>query len=57
MKLEGKMVGPWVEEYRRAWLALLPSLQSQRFCLDLRGLTFVEASGTQLLREDLPGQI
>ena len=51
MKFEGKMVGPWVEECRQAWLALVPSVPSKKLCLDLCGVTFVDASGTQLLRE------
>ena len=51
LKLEGKMVGPWVEECRRVWQTLIPSLPPKKFALDLRGLTFVDASGTQLLRE------
>lgn len=51
MKLEGKMVGVWVEECRMAWLALAPSLLSKRLFLDLRGVTFVDAFGLQLLRD------
>ena len=51
MKLEGRMVGPWVEECRKAWLALAPALQSKKLSLDLRGVMFVDAAGTQLLRE------
>ena len=51
MKLEGKLVGPWVGECRQAWLALQPSLNSRKLSLDLCGITFVDASGMQLLRE------
>jgi hypothetical protein len=51
MKLEGKMVGPWVQECRQAWLALAPSLPPRTLALDLRGITFVDAGGTELLRE------
>lgn len=51
MKLEGKIVGPWVEECRQAWLDLAPSLQSKKLSVDLRGVTYVDAAGTQLLQE------
>lgn len=51
MKLEGRMVGPWVEECKRAWLALESSLSARKFALDLCGVTFVDESGVQLLRE------
>lgn len=51
MKLEGKLAGPWVEECRRAWLALQLSLASRKLSLDLCEVTFVDATGMQLLRE------
>jgi hypothetical protein len=51
MKLEGKMAGPWVEECRQAWLGLARSLQSRKLSVDLRGVTYVDAAGAQLLQE------
>ena len=51
MKLEGRVVGPWVTECARAWLALEPSLSTKKLCVDLRGVTFVDESGLELLRE------
>lgn len=51
VKLEGKVVGPWVEELRTCWLSLAPSLASRALCLDLRGVSFVDAKGRELLRE------
>ena len=51
MRLEGRMVGPWVAECQRAWLALEPSLSTKKLALDLCGLTFVDESGLELLRE------
>jgi hypothetical protein len=51
MKLEGKMVGPWVTECRRAWLALAPSLSTKKLALDLCGVTFMDEGGLELLRE------
>lgn len=51
MKLEGKLAGPFVDECRKAWLHLGPWLELKRFAMDLRGMTFVDEAGTQLLRE------
>lgn len=51
MRLEGKIVGPWVEEVSRAWQSLAPSLGSKELRLDLRGVAFVDSEGVKLLRE------
>jgi anti-anti-sigma regulatory factor len=51
MKLEGRMVGAWVTECKRAWLALEASLAPKKLALDLSGVTFVDEAGLQLLRE------
>lgn len=51
MKLEGRMIGPWVAECRRAWAALESSLSTRALTLDLCGVTFVDESGLELLRE------
>jgi len=51
MRLEGKVVGPWVQECRRAWQVIREELGAKKLQLDLRGLTFVDESGTKLLRE------
>ena len=50
MKLEGRMVGPWVTECERAWLALEPSLSTKRLSVDLCGVIFVDEPGLELLR-------
>jgi len=51
MKLEGKMVGLWVAECKRAWLSLESSLCSKKLALDLCGVTYVDESGLKLMRE------
>lgn len=51
VKLEGKIVGPWVEELRTCWSSLALSLGSRALCLDLRGVSFMDAKGKELLRE------
>jgi hypothetical protein len=51
IKLEGKISGPWVEEFHRTWSSLAPSLGTRKLQLDLRGVAFVDANGRELLRE------
>jgi ABC-type transporter Mla MlaB component len=51
MKLEGRIVGPWVAECKRAWSTLESSLSTKTLALDLCGVTFVDESGLELLRE------
>jgi hypothetical protein len=51
MKLEGKLVGPWVPECRQAWLALESSRSAKKLTLDLCGVMFVDDSGIALLGE------
>jgi len=47
IKLEGKLLGPWVDEVRNACAAGTDS--SSRISLDLSDLTFVDAAGEGLL--------
>lgn len=51
MILEGKLTGPWVAEANRSWQSLKDSLASTKLNLDLRGLSFADVEGRQLLRE------
>jgi anti-anti-sigma regulatory factor len=51
MKLEGKIVGPWVAECKRAWSALASSPSNKKLALDLCGVTFIDEAGLELLRE------
>jgi hypothetical protein len=49
IKLEGKLVGPWVDEVSKACAA--GADPSNRINLDLSALIFVDAAGERLLRE------
>lgn len=51
IKLEGKLAGLWIEELNRTWRAAAASLGSRELLCDLRGVTFVDRCGIQLLRE------
>lgn len=51
IKLEGRIAGPWVAELKRVWPSLASDLDSKKLALDLREVTFADASGRQLLSE------
>ena len=53
LRLEGRLVGPWVEELRRTCGAARAS--AGRVTLDLQHLSFVDLEGLKLL-EDLAEQ-
>jgi ABC-type transporter Mla MlaB component len=48
LRLEGRMVGPWVGEVRRACEAFLGN--GNALVLDLAGVSFVDRDGVALLR-------
>ena len=48
-KLEGKLLGPWVDELRNVCGQPLGRLE--QLGLDLAAVTFVNAAGAELLRE------
>jgi hypothetical protein len=49
LKLEGKLLGPWVDETHDAYA--LSAAQASRPCLDLSSLSFADQEGAALLRE------
>jgi hypothetical protein len=49
LKVEGRLAMPWAKELERAWLTL--SLGSKKLCLDIRGVTFADKDGKQILRD------
>lgn len=51
MRLEGKVIGPWVEECHRTWDAIRADLGTKKLRLDVRGVTFMDDRGTALLRK------
>jgi ABC-type transporter Mla MlaB component len=51
IKLEGKIMGVWVDELNAVWRSLGPELHATQLCLDVRGVSFVDARGKLLLRE------
>jgi anti-anti-sigma regulatory factor len=51
LKIEGRAAEPLVAELDRAWQDLAPSLGSRTLSVDLRGVTFMDMTGRQLLAE------
>jgi anti-anti-sigma regulatory factor len=51
LKIEGKLVGPWAIELGRTWQDLWSSTKQKRLLLDIRGLTFADRTGCQILGE------
>ena len=51
MRLEGKLVGPWVEELRQCWHKILRQVKGRAVIADLGEVTFVDAPGKKLLQE------
>jgi hypothetical protein len=49
LKLEGKLIGPWVEEVTRVWTDTARSPRSS-YIVDLRSVTFIDNPGRALLR-------
>lgn len=51
LKLEGKLVGPWVSELERVWLSKEQYLATKKLFLDMRGTTYVDEDGIKMLRK------
>jgi len=51
LKVEGRAAKPLVAELNRVWQDLAPSLGSRKLSVDLRGVTFMDATGRNLLAE------
>lgn len=49
--LEGRLVGPWVDELRALWQERATSGCNSRLTVDLCGLTAMDTSGQRLLDE------
>jgi outer membrane protein TolC len=48
LKLEGKLSGPWVEEFERCWRISI-DIYKKQLLVDLSGVTFVDPAGKKLL--------
>jgi ABC-type transporter Mla MlaB component len=50
MILEGRVVGPWVDELDRVWNETAPRLGSKKLAVDLSDMTYADAAGRSVLR-------
>jgi hypothetical protein len=48
LRLEGRLMGPWVEELQSSW-SRMDKAQQRRTVIDLTGVTFVDPEGKSLL--------
>jgi len=51
MRIEGKIAGPSISALEQAWRDLEPSLGQRKLLVDLRGVTYVDDAGRNLLAE------
>ncbi len=51
LKLEGRIVGPWVAELDRTWNSLSPSLGKRKLCVDLCDVSYIDREGRRILAE------
>ena len=51
LKVEGKVVGPWAVELGRTWHDLWSSARQKRLLLDIRGVSFADQAGSQILED------
>ena len=49
LKLEGRLIGKYIDELQSYWLAISESHTAQRICLDLSEVTFVDSEGKTAL--------
>jgi hypothetical protein len=48
--LEGRLMGPWVNELRIAWKRMLPTRPGRCCTIELNDVSFIDKSGERLLR-------
>lgn len=51
LRLEGRITGPWAQEFERAWRELAATLGKKRFAVDLRGVTHMDQRARGVLAE------
>ena len=49
--LEGKLVGPWVEELEKCWESVLATHPSRMTLVDLAEVSFIDSEGRALLAQ------
>ena len=50
-RLEGRLEGPWVHELDQCWRSLVENGNEPTVCVDLTGVTYIDAAGKTRLAE------
>ena len=50
-RLEGRLEGPWARELEQCWRSLLEGVRQPAVCVDLTGVTYIDAAGKARLVE------
>jgi ABC-type transporter Mla MlaB component len=50
-RLEGRLEGPWVRELQQCWRSMLNNANQPTVCVDLTGVTYIDAAGKARLSE------
>jgi outer membrane protein len=51
LSVEGRLAGPWVAALEQCWRELQAASPSQKFSINLRGVSFIDNAGKVLLKE------
>ena len=51
LRIEGRLVTPWTTELEAAWTDIAKTLGDRELLLDLRGVIFVDQTGTAILKQ------
>ncbi|WP_446742225.1 hypothetical protein [Silvibacterium acidisoli] len=51
LKIEGKLIGPWIDEFSEVWEQTTPLIEAKNVRLDIRDMTFIDGDGIEALRK------
>lgn len=51
LRLEGRLIGPWVEEVEQCWQKAFLSLGRRTMVVDLSAVNFLDSAGQSLLQK------
>ncbi len=51
LTVEGKLAGPWVAALEQSWRELKSAASGEKLCVNLCGVSFIDAAGKALLKE------
>ena len=49
LRVEGRLIGPWVAELEKCWRSVLASASGAMLRVDLSGVTFIDAAGKAVM--------